>query len=215
MKEKNKLIIAIVAVVLIIIIVVGATYAYWQWTSNAAQKTNVGFTVASSNELLSASFSGGATAAVTSLAPAACTNATYAMKKPMLLTYANNTTQAARIKLTLTITSWTAGAAFSNGDLPHLHYAVTTSNSSCTTGAVSGMTGTFPNGATTNTVLINDVVLVNNIAAGGSASNSPYYLYVWLDTDYEGANSGNTVSDPMQQLSFQLTWTGTIENITS
>ena len=213
MKDRNKLIIAIVAVILIIVVVVGATYAYWQWTSNEEQNTTVSFTVP--NDQLSASLKGGATTTVNNLAPAACTNSTYAMKKPMLLTYANNTTQPARIKATLKITSWSAGAAFSTGDLPHLHYAVTNANNSCTTGAVSGMTGTFPNGAANNTILINDVVLVNNIAAGASATDTPYYLYVWLDTSYEGGNTGSTISDPMQQLSFQLTWSGTIENITS
>lgn len=215
MKERNKLIIAIIAVILIIVIVVGATYAYWQWTSNEAQNTSVTFTVPNKDSQLSASLKGGATTTVNNLAPAACTNSNYAMKKQLLLTYANNTDQTARVKATLTITSWTAGGTFQTGDLPHIHYAVTTSDSSCTTGTITGMTGTFPNNAGQNTVLINNVVLKNAIAAGGSATDEQYYLYVWLDTEYEGENTGNTISDPMQKLSFQLTWTGTIENYTS
>lgn len=215
MKERNKLIIAIIAVALIVIVVVGATYAYWQWTSNSAQNTAVTFTVPNKDAQLSASLKGGGSTTVNNLAPAACTNSTYAMMKPLLLTYANNTDQTARVKATLTITSWTAGGTFSTGDLQHIHYAVTNSSTNCSTGTITGMTGTFPDNAGSSTVLINNQVLKNAIAAGGSATDEPYYLWVWLDTGYEGANTGSTISDPMQQLSFQLTWTGTIENYTS
>ena len=112
MKERNKLIIAIIAVALIVIVVVGATYAYWQWTSNSAQNTAVTFTVPNKDAQLSASLKGGGSTTVNNLAPAACTNSTYAMMKPLLLTYANNTDQTARVKATLTITSWTAGGTF-------------------------------------------------------------------------------------------------------
>ena len=213
MKDRNKLIIAIIAVVLIIVVVVGATYAYWQWTSNEAQNTTVTFTVPNKDAQLSASLKGGATTTVNNLAPAACTNSTYAMKKPMLLTYANNTTQAAQVKVTLKITSWTAGGTFQTGDLPHIHYAVTTSGTNCTS-PITGLSGTFPNNAANNTVLINNVKL-KDVAAGGSATDEQYYSWVWLDTGYEGGNTGSTISDPMQQLSFQLTWSGTIENTTA
>ena len=49
MKDRKKLIIAIVAVLIIIVLVGGATFAYWTWVTNTAQQTNVSFVVNQSN----------------------------------------------------------------------------------------------------------------------------------------------------------------------
>lgn len=217
MKERNKLIIAIIAVVLIIIVVIGATYAYWQWSTNTAQRTNIKFNVVGSvSNLMGANLNGGGSATVSNLAPAACTNATYAFKKQVTLTYYNQTSQNADIKATLTL---------SNVNQPHsgtlrlnnLHYSLTTGSNAgngCTSGTVvaGGTSSAFP--AFTNNTKIIDNVTIKTATAGQGTSASPlsetYYLWVWIDSADNGSNTGGTVTDPMQDLSFTLTWTGTM-----
>ena len=216
MKERDKLIIAIVAVALIVIVVVGATYAYWQWSSNTAQRTNVAFTVPGSNSMMGATLNGGGSATVSNLAPAACTNSTYAFKKTVTLTYYNQMPQAADIKATLTL---------SNVSQPHsgtlrlsnLHYSLTTgtnAGNSCTSGTVvaGGSTSAFP-AFTNGTKLLDNVTIKTAAANTGTASqpqSATYYLWIWIDSEDNGSNTGGTVTDPMQDLSFTLTWTGSM-----
>ena len=216
MKERDKLIIAIVAVVLIIIVVIGATYAYWQWSSNTAQRTNVSFTVPNSASVMGATLNGGGSSTVSNLAPAACTNGTYAFKKEVTLSYYNQTPSTADIKATLTL---------SNVSQPHsgtlrlnnLHYSLTTgtnAGNSCTSGTVvaGGSTSAFP--AFTNGTKLLNAVTIKTAAANSGTSASPlsetYYLWIWIDSGDNGSNTGGTVTDPMQDLSFTLTWTGSM-----
>lgn len=218
MKEKNKLIIAILTVAIIIGAVVGATYAWWLWTTNTAQQTTVNFTV---DPGLTASIDGG-TITVTKLAPVtSCTNGTYATKAPITLNYSNKSGATAVVKGTLTVTTFTVASgrnSFRTGtdpDLSHLHYALTTSNSSCTTGAISGATGTFNGKNTTGSKLIDDATLKSGITTGTTNGTQSLYLYVWLDKDYTFTNVGtgnSTIKDPMQDLTIVLTWSGRITN---
>ena len=214
MKERKKLIIAIISVVLIIIAVIGATYAYWQWTTNSAQQTAVEFTVPTKDAQLSASLNGGATTTVSNLAPAACTNATYAMKKAMTLTYKNLTTQTASVRATLTVSNWTQPHA-GTLRLNNLHYALTRGSAAggdCAAGTnrtlvAGGSTSSF----VTSGALINNIEILS-VPANTAQNTETYYLWVWLDSEDDGANTGSAVTDPMQDLSFTLTWTGTISN---
>lgn len=214
MKEKNKLIIAIICVIMIVVVVIGATYAYWQWTTNSAQQTAVEFTVPTKDAQISASLAGGATTTVSNLAPAACTNATYAMKKAMTLTYKNLTTQTASVKATLTVSNWTQPHSGSLR-LNKLHYALTRGSAAgedCAAGTnrtlvAGGSSSTF----VTSGALINNIEILS-VPANTSESTETYYLWVWLDSSDNGSNSGSTVTDPMQDLTFTLTWTGTISN---
>ena len=215
MKKRNKIIIAIVAVLLITVAVVGATYAYWSWSTNTTQRTIVNFTVPTQDNQLSASLAGGGTTTVSNLAPAACTNGTYAMKKTLTLTYKNLTTQSAVVKGTLTVSNWNQPHT-GTLRLNNLHYALTTGTAggdNCNAGTnrtllAGGANSTF----VTSGALINDITLKSNIAANTSSGSETYYLWVWLDSNDNGSNSGATVTDPMQDLTFTLTWTGTITN---
>jgi hypothetical protein len=224
MKERNKLIIAIVAVVLIVVVVVGATYAYWSWSTNSAQATTIEFTVPTKDSQLSASLAGGGTTTVSNLAPAACTNSTYAMKKAVVLTYKNLTTQAAQVKATLTVSNWNQPHT-GTLRLSNLHYALTTGTAggdNCNSGTnrtlVAGGTnsafvtsGALPNGS--NYTGLNNTVILD-VPANTAETSKTYYLWVWLDAGDNGSNTGATVTDPMQDITFKLTWTGTIENVT-
>ena len=214
MKENNQLIISIVRVVAIVSAVVGATYAYWQWQTGTNEQTSVTFTVLNNTEMLSASLDGG-TLTVSKLAPVtSCTNSTYATKANATLTYTNNSGSPARATGTLTVTTFTVKSgrdAFQTNDLTHLHYALTTSSSSCSTGVIAS--GTFEGKNSNGSVLINNVVLQDNIASGTTNGTKPMYLYVWLDKDYTFTNVGSgAVQDPMEDLTIVLTWTGQITN---
>lgn len=223
MKERNKLIIALVAVALIIVAVVSATYAWWTWTTNSSEQTTVSFTVPDGSTLLNASLNGG-TLTVDKLAPvSSCTNTHgYAKKATVILTYTNNTTAAAKIYGTLKVTNFTSPHGTPTAtDLSHLHFALTTSSSSCTSNFVDGKqsaqtaaTGTFSGKTANNSALFTDLELKSNITAGTTNGTQTMYLYVWLDGDYsytQNVGSGN-VNDPMEDISFTLTWSGTITN---
>jgi len=214
MKEKNKLIIAIISVMMIIVVVIGATYAYWQWTTNTTQQTAVEFTVPTKDAQLSASLNGGATTTVSNLAPAACTNATYAMKKAMTLTYKNLTTQTASVKAKLTVSNWNQPHT-GTLRLNKLHYALTRGSDAggdCTAGTNRTLVaGGSDSSFVTSGALINNIEILS-VPANTEEDTETYYLWVWIDSSDNGLNTGSTVTDPMQDLSFTLTWTGTISN---
>lgn len=216
--EAKKLIGAIIGVIAFIALIAGATFAYWQWTSNSAQRTNIKLNVASSVPM-GASLDGGGSIQVANLAPASCTNSTYALKKEITLTYYNETPQNASIRGTLTLSNPHQAHA-GTLRLNNLHYALTTgtnAGNSCTSGTivVGGNNSAFP-AFTNGTKIINDIQLKVAQANSGTAQNQlteTYYLWVWIDSSDNGSNVGSTVTDPMQDLSFTLTWTGRMVTI--
>lgn len=223
MKERQKLIFAIVAVLAIIVLVGGATFAYWQWSTSTEQRTNVSFTITESalQGQLSATLQGNGTEAVSNLAPAACTNSTYALKKEVVITHKNATTQDATVSATLTVSNFTAphktANATSISELSNLKYALTTgtnAGSSCTSGTVvqsgnfsSLVFGSSSTSANSQTLFTQTFTSPANMVDDGTQT---YYLWVWIDSTYDGENVGNTVSDALQDLTFTLTWSGTI-----
>ena len=76
---KDKRIISIFIVLGVIFTILGATLAYWSWSSTNAQKTNVTFTVGAN---FSCSADGGGNITNTNyFVPTDCTNSTYAIKR--------------------------------------------------------------------------------------------------------------------------------------
>ncbi|MBR7042304.1 MAG: hypothetical protein IKI04_02260 [Bacilli bacterium] len=213
MKENKKLIIAIIAVIAIVIVVFGATYAYWLWNSNNNERTLVNLTVPNSTEALSATIDGG-TMSVSDLAPTtSCTNSNYASKSTVVLTYTNNSDTIANVIADLTVTAFNAphGTPGATTDLSHLHYALTTNPSSCSANLITS--GTFTNKGTVGAKLFVNQPLQSNIPVGTTNGSKTMYLYVWLDSGYEHVTSGTEgITDPMQDLTFALTWSGTITN---
>lgn len=213
MKEnKNKIIISVIAVLLIAAIVAGGTYAYWSWTTNTAQRTYVNFIIPNpvSDGKMSASIAGNGTTTVTSLAPTSCTNSTYAMKKPVAITYKNTGNIPAKLTVNLKVKSVTAGVSTPDSTaLGKLNYALTTSSTSCAAGT-GNITGTFTGKLTAgSTVLTLDL----DIPANTAEKTVTYYLYVWLDSTYTHQNVGGVNSDPMQNLKFELQWDGIMTQV--
>lgn len=224
MKNRNKTLIAVGIVLLIIVLVGGATYAYWTWTSSNAQKTNISFTIPDMiEEGFYANLNGSGNVAATKLAPAECTNATYAIKKTITITHKNTTPITANVTATLSAKSltWKYGNQSGvQGKLSNIKYALTTSSSNCTTGAVK--TGTLSGltvGATANTAATQNIKLFDQTftspANAANESTQTYYLWVWIDKNYAHQNVGNANSDPLQDIAFNLEWSGHMEQIAS
>ena len=219
MKEQNKLIISIITVILIAVVVVGATYAYWSWTTNTNEQTNVVLSVPSGSTLLKASIDGG-TMSVSNLAPTSCGNTTYGFKSTVTLTYTNKSSAAASIYGTLTVNDFTKPNGSTSGvikptteDLEHLRYSLRTDDTDCQTGTelVSGNFAALYNKTTAE--IMKNAVLEKNIATNTINGTKIMHLYIWLDNDYEYENVGsNVVSDSMQDISFTLSWSGIIDN---
>ena len=213
MKERTKYIIAIIAVISIIVVVIGATYAYWQWSTNSNEEVNVIFNTGNSVPI-TAYINGNGTTTVSNLLPAACTNQTYALQKEVVLTYENLTPQPAIVKATLTVSNWNQPHS-GTLSLNKLHYALTT-GTAASGGCNAGTNRTLVTGGSntsfvTSGALINDVQILS-VPANTARTSKTYYLWVWLDSSYEGTNSGSAVTDPMQDLTFTLTWSGTMSN---
>ena len=184
--KDNKYIIPSLIAVAIIMIVIGSTFAYWNWQSTNAQKTNVTFTVGAN---FSCSADGGGTITNTSyFVPTDCTNTTYAIKRTVKV----STTQGANTPIYLNMNLKVNSIGSGLSGTTNFKYALTTSSTSCETGVVAS--GNFY-GATTNTekpLLIDERYLT-------STTNDTYYLYVWLD---KAETSSSTMN---QSVSLSLT----------
>ena len=173
MFKDNKYLIPIMLIVGVIIWIMGGTLAYWNWQSSTAQKTEVTFTVG-------ANFSCGANGGgnLTSnayFAPTTCDNSTYALKRTITTSITNNGTDPVYMDLWLNVVSM--GEGLRNSD--NFKYALTTSESSCTTGVEAS--GTFKGKANGSKVEL----------LSGVTSGSTYYLYIWLDAAEESQSTMN------------------------
>ena len=185
--KNNKTIALIVMLMLVLALIIGGTYAYWVWNSNNIVSVNVTTNLGSTGLTLNVE-----SATNNKLAPASCTNSSYANKQVIKITRYNDTSFPASVTLTLKLTSfkWTH-AKPSDADLNHIHYALvnSTGSSSCTTGTVqaTGNGGTF-NGTTMgnsagSAVDLDKTLITWNyeIPIGGTSSSpalpETYYLY--------------------------------------
>lgn len=175
----KRLKLGIVFIVLAVIAtIVGSTFAYWSWQSSEAQKTEVTFTVTAGFSC-SADGGGNISPGDISLAPAACTNENYAVKRTVTVSPTINIDGDVYMDLWLKVNSIGSGLAASQ----NFKYALTTSSSNCTTGVVAQ--GNF-NGATTNT----QKTLLHNKAYSQTTTET-YYLWIWLDAAETSASTQN------------------------
>jgi hypothetical protein len=168
MKDKNKLIITIVAIILAAIVIVGATYAYWSWTTATNDQTNVTFTV-SSGFSCGADGGGSITSQQKTLAPTSCTNPNYAFQRTITANVTNSRSGSVYMDLYLKVNQ--IGTGLSNSQ--NFKYALTRQANDCTSNIVSQ--GTF------NGVTDNGKVYLFRGSEYPTTDSDTYYLYVWLD----------------------------------
>lgn len=229
-KENKTTIAIIVAVIMVIALIAGGTYAYWVWRGNVAAINvttsigNIGLTLNGGDGVIGKSATAG-------LAPAACTNANYASKDAIAISYYNETDFPARVTLTLTLNSftWNNGTKPTSAQLGNIKYALSASNSACTSltgdtnGTLSNNAGTFAavtvgstkgTAATPNYKLFDlTFLLPANTGTESAPATKTYYLYFWIDAAYAGVNGSATtngsgvIDDSLQGISFQSRWT--------
>ena len=160
-------------VLAVVFTIMGGTLAYWNWQSSTAQKTEVTFTVWTN---FSCGANGGGNLTSNAyFAPTTCDNSTYALKRTITTSITNNGTDPVYMDLWLNVVSM--GEGLRNSD--NFKYALTTSESSCTTGVEAS--GTFKGKADGSKVEL----------LSGVTSGSTYYLYIWLDAAEESQSTMN------------------------
>lgn len=197
-KSINKITIAVVAVAMIIAITGGATFAYWQWTSNNAQQTQVNVTV---DEGITMTITP-TTASKSNMRPTNDCDGTYAMAATATVTINNLTGIKARPTFRLKAK---ATNALTSAIWGKINYAITEDGGSCSSPLAQG---SFTSGSTgANTWYhTGDISGVTFDAAKQTTTTHTYDLYIWVDSTYTGSNTGGTVSDKLQNNTITVTW---------
>lgn len=182
-KDKKKLITAIIITILIVSIL-GGTLAYYDWKSTEAQKTAVTVTLEPTFEC---AIDGGGPIESSNyqLIPTNCdANSEYVIKrevkvKPTL----DNDENSILFDVWINVNKLTTG--LSNNE--HFKYALTTSSTSCIEGVVASgnFNGLLNDGTAEN--IKTETILSNTY---DSTTEDTYYLYIWLDRE-AGAETMN------------------------
>ena len=213
-REKiEKLLVSIVAVIVLGIIVVSvtATYAWWTWHTSNDERTIVNFNVPDGNNQLSAILDADSTN-FTGLSSASGCSSDYASMATITLYYENLTQSNAFLETDLSLDSIT-NSHTGIVDRSQIHWALSTEpKATCSTGYLTGGTGTLANKDDGDVIYTGDLG-VGTISSNTSMQSTTLYLYVWIDSNYEHFNYGNSiVTDPMQDMTVKVTWSGTITN---
>ena len=216
MKDNKKIFLAIVSVILIVIVVVGATFAWWIWTSDNANKTDINFTFSNGSDKLKAIFDADATA-FDGFGPASTCKGTYAKKATIKLFYSNSTDLPATINSTLKLAAEPSSTHTGTINKAKINWALTSIDAAtaCVSGGAGYIASGTLDGKTTNSNIYSGNLGVDSIAVGTTMGNpnKTLYLYFWIDSSYNYNNNGNSVvTDPMQDLTVKVLWDGTIAN---
>ena len=153
-----------------------------------------------------------------SLAPTTnCAHSTYALKGNATVTANNpsNVTMTAVITLKGKLTP-VSGRTLSSADKGHIHWGIkevtsatltTYSQDNCTISANTPMsaTGDFSSVGASYT----DIPTTIEFTVPTGTKTKYYQIYVWIDSGYEFTNTGTTVTDPMEGLTVDLTFSAT------
>ena len=188
--DKNKKLIMILIIFTVVLAIIGGTLAYWSWSTNTSQKTNITFTITSD---FSCSVDGGGdiTSNEVTLIPTVVNDTTTAnyIKREVKVTPTINTT-GKTVCMDLWLDVIDLGDGLSNTD--YFKY-------SFTTGASSPDDGVVYSGNFRGLVKNNRAKLFIDKSYTSSAVET-YYLWIWLDAE-------ETDTDTMEQ-TFHLVLNG-------
>lgn len=206
-KEMNKLVIALVAVVLIIVIVGGATFAYWSWQTNTSQQTVINVKVPDPDDFIFTIAGNNVTN--TGMYPTSdCDGNGALIGNTATVTVVNPTESAMQASLKIRATLSSKQGSLNSTNKGKINWAIvemssataTAANNACSTSKIAS--GTLAN-VSTNTDIDTGITF---IAAANATTVKYYKLYVWLDSSYTFTNSGNDITDPMQDLTISVKW---------
>ena len=182
---KNRNILTILLVLTIIFTIMGGSLAYFTWQTSVAEQTAVTFTV---EKQFSCSADGGGNITGTNLTPTDSCTGDKAIKRTIKSMPQITGTKTIYMDLWLDVNEIGEGLTNSN----NFKYALTTSNTSCTTGVVKS--GTFKEKTQGSKIsLLSSKIYSQTVT-------DTYYLYIWLD-------SAETSTETMNQ-SFSLSLNG-------
>lgn len=207
-EETNKLIFALIGVALIIVIVGGATFAYWSWTTSTSQQTQINVVVNGASMTIV-----GNNVTSTGMYPTADCNGSGALKGDTATVTAVNET-ASPMQASLKIRATLSKTSLSEANKGKINWAIVEetgvsaaasektdgTESTCSTSKIAS--GTLAS-VTSNTDIDTGITF---IAAANATTVKYYKLYVWLDSSYTFTNTGDNVSDPMQNLTISVKW---------
>ena len=188
--DKNKKIITILMILTIVFTIMGGTFAYWAWSTNTSQKTNITFTI-TSDFSCSADGGGDITSNDVNLVPTVVSSTTTGnyIKREVKVTPTINA-EGKTVYMDLWLDVKALGDGLSNTD--YFEYSFTTGSSSPEDGVV--YSGNFRGLVANNRVRL----LLDKEYT--SSETDTYYLWIWLDAE-------ETDSDTMNQ-SFHLVLNG-------
>ncbi len=226
---RKKIGLIAVVIFLIVTMISGATYAYLRWNSNNLFNIRIVTDIGD----MGLTFDGG-NMTINSLAPAPCTNGTYASKITTTIRRFNTSSYPGYVTFYLKLTSLTYNqGTLTSNDLSHIHFLLSTASNSCLNAVTDyynnsisgtldsaqiGSVGVAQSQTTTLSTWTYTLPARSGTNLSTGAITNTYYLYVWLDEDYTFTNYGSNGSqDPMEGLNFTLTWTsdGSIEQGTA
>lgn len=167
-KIGKKRVLSLLVICVLILGLLGGTFAYWNWQTSEAQKTEVAFTL-ESDFSCAADVGGSIEPGNVPLAPTTCTDTKHAIKRQLIVKPTIFGNVGVYMDLWLDVNSLASELSASQ----NFRYALTTSDTSCTEGLVSE--GTF-NGLTTG-----DKVQMISQKNYSQTLEDTYYLYIWLD----------------------------------
>ena len=161
----------------------GGSLAYWEWTTNTSERTNVVLTVTSDFKC-EADGGGNITSEEKSLVPTDCMDTTYAIKRTITVSptiYSNEMNVLMDLQLDIN----NIGTGLSNSD--NFRYALTIKSDSCTNGVVGS--GTFKGKRKGDSVPLFTEKIYS------STLTDTYYLYIWLDSKETSSSTMNQIFD--------------------
>lgn len=182
-KMENKKGLIIVGILLLLFLFVGGTFAYWGWTTDDSQRTNIVFTIP---DICMVSVDGGGefNSSLVNVMPATCTNTNNAIVREVNVNVDFTTSDSVT-----TVNLWLYKDDLTGGNGNYLNtdnfrYALTTSPTSCTSNVVAS--GTF------NSYDIDErIQLFRKVYEYEGEINitETYYLYIWLDAEETDLNT--------------------------
>lgn len=178
--DKKKGLIIII-IFLIFVSLVGGTFAYWGWTTNESQRTNI---VVEVPDVCRINVDGGGSinSSSISMVPATCTNTNHAIIKEInMKVMFPGSDLPTNVKLWLEVDEIAEELSATS----NFKYALTSSSTDCVTNAV--VTGSFSGVGVGDVINLFEQDYSGNL---GETVSDKYYLYIWLDaaeTSYETA----------------------------
>ena len=169
--DKNKKTIIILMILTIVFTIMGGTFAYWSWSTNTSQKTNITFSI-TSDFSCAADGGGDITSSNVNLVPTVVSSTTTGnyIKREVKVTPTINTT-GKTVYMDLWLDIKTLGTGLSNTD--YFRYAFTTGSSSPDDGIV--YSGNFRG------LIANNRIKLLLDKEYTSTTTETYYLWIWLD----------------------------------